>query len=808
MSLYAQVLPNPGRPLGQLFTYRVPEHLQDAVRVGSQVLVPFGSRTVVGLVGALSEKTDRQDLRDIESVLADVPVLSAESLALAEWIADYYICELGEALRPFLPEGMTYRISRKFRLTGDPIALEVLEHPDAGPVVEHLQSAEREVSIGALRRLLAANRLQRALRLLKSRRLVEERSMILPPRARERQVRMIEVAVPVEEAARYCKARADRAPARVAALRVALGSGCLPAGELARRASVSAAAIRGLVEDGMVRPHWIPVRRRPWTEAADESKGPAALTPEQAAAVAAVNSAVDSGEHSSFLLYGVTASGKTEVYLRVIERVLAAGRQAIVLVPEISLTAQAISIYRGRFGDQVALVHSALSLGERWDEWQRIRSGEAGVVLGARSAVFAATPKLGLIVVDEEHETSYKQEQAPRYHAREVALKRGELARCPVLLASATPALETFHDAERGRHTLLRLPERVDSRPLPAVRVVDMRGSEGRQAILSSAVRQALAARLREGEQVILFLNRRGFATFLLCPVCGQAVRCDECGVALKYHREAREVRCHHCGVSRSAPDICAKCGSHQIRFSGFGTERVERELRRIMPAARIGRMDRDTTARKGAHLRIVGQFRSAETNVLIGTQMVAKGFDFPGVTLVGVISADTSLNLPDFRAAERTFQLLEQVSGRAGRGEKEGEVIIQTYRPDDDSIGAAAAHDYESFYRGELENRRELNYPPLSQLVNVIVTSEQEDTAAQRAGALADALRAAGGDRVQILGPAAAPLARLRGRYRWHVIVKGPRGHVQAVVREALGGVGALAAATLSVDVDPVSLM
>lgn len=808
MALYAEVLPNPGRALGQLFTYRVPEHLQEAVSVGSQVLVPFGPRTVVGLVGALSSRSDRQDLKDVESVLADVPALSADSLALAEWMAGYYICELGEALRPFLPEGMSYRISRRFHLTGQPAPPEVLRHPEAGPIVEHLQSAEKEVSIGSLRRHLPVSRLQRGLRLLKSRGLVGERALLLPPRARERQVRLLEVAATAEEVDRYCEAKAKRAPARVAALRVALAAGALPAGEVAGRAGVSVAAVRGLVDDGMLRAHWIPVRRRPWAQAADALGEPPALTPEQSAAVAAVTAAVDSGEHASFLLYGVTASGKTEVFLRAIERVLAAGKQAIVLLPEISLTAQAIGIYRGRFGERVALVHSALSLGERWDEWQRIRSGDAGVVLGARSAIFAPVPRLGLVVVDEEHETSYKQEQAPRYHAREVALKRGELSRCPVLLASATPAVETFYDAEKGRHKLLQLPRRVEDRPLPTARVIDMRGSEGRQTILSSALRQAVAARLREGEQVILFLNRRGFATFLLCPTCGRAVRCKECGVALKYHRDARQVRCHHCNHAEVAPDICANCGSHQIRFSGFGTERVERELRRILPAARPGRMDRDTTSRKGAHVRIVGQFRSAETNVLIGTQMVAKGFDFPGVTLVGVISADTSLNLPDFRAAERTFQLLTQVSGRAGRGEKEGEVIVQTYRPDDDSIHAAAAHDYESFYRHEIESRRELNYPPASQLVNLVVSSEEEKAASELAGVIADALRRAGGEQVQVLGPAPAPLPRLRRRYRWHVMVKGPQGEVQGVVREALAGLGTAEAGMLAVDVDPVSLM
>ncbi|UCC67151.1 MAG: primosomal protein N', partial [Armatimonadota bacterium] len=716
MSRYVDVLPDPGRALSQLFTYQVPEPLRDSVRAGVQVLVPFGKRMVVGVVAGLREQTERAELKDVEAVLEDAPALPEEALPLARWMADYYLCELGEALKPFLPEGMTYRVGRRFHLTGEGIPGPVRDHRDAGPVVRHLEAVGSEVSLRALRRVVRGPKLSRALRLLKSRNLVAERATLLPPRARARQVRVVEIAVSPEEIAEYCEENAGKAPARAACLRAALGAGPLRPAELAARAGVSVSAVQGAVKQGLLEARWTPVRRMPWGLAIHDAGEPPSLTLEQNAAVEAIGEAVEAGRPESFLLYGVTASGKTEVFLRAIGRALSRGRQAIVLMPEISLTAQAVGIYRARFGDRVAILHSALSLGERWDEQQRIRTGEAAVVIGARSAVFAPTPALGLIVVDEEHESSYKQEQSPRYHAREVALKRGEMSGCPVVMASATPALESFYDAEQGRHRLLRLPTRVEERPLPRIRVVDMRGPGSRTPILSTPLRQAIAARLQGGEQVILFLNRRGFATFLLCPICGESLRCPDCGVALKYHRDSRQVRCHHCGLARTAPDICPRCGGHEIRFSGFGTERVERELTRVFPRARAGRMDRDTTARKGAHVRIVGQFRAAETDILIGTQMVAKGFDFPGVTLVGVISADTSLNLPDFRAAERTFQLLTQVSGRSGRGEKEGEVIIQTYRPDHYSVEAAAEQDYEAFYEREMEARRELSYPPFSQ--------------------------------------------------------------------------------------------
>jgi len=809
MSRYADVLPNPGRALSQLFTYRVPDALQSATRVGAQVLVPFGPRTVVGVVARLRDDTDREGLKDVEVVLEDVPVLPEEAFRLARWMAEHYLCELGDALRAFLPEGMNYRAGRTFRLTAATVPDSIRAHADAGPIVECLERAGAEVKLPALRRLLPAKRVARGLRLLKSRSLVAERATLLRPRARARQIRLLELALGPDDLARCCEERSSRAPAQVACLRASADAGPVRASELARRAGVSTSTVQALLKQGLLRAHWTPLRRMPWPDAVAQVSPPPALTPEQRSAVRDIAAAVDARRADSFLLFGVTASGKTEVFLRVIDRVLEHGRQAIILMPEISLTAQALGIYRARFGDRVAILHSRLSVGERWDEWQRIRTGEAGVIVGARSALFAPTHTLGLIVVDEEHETSYKQDQAPRYHARDAALKRGDLTHCPVVLASATPSLESFYAAERGQHRLLRLPTRVEERPLPRVRVVDMRGKTSQSGILSTPLRQAIAERLRADEQVILFHNRRGFATFLLCPTCGEALRCPDCGVALKYHRQDREVRCHHCGLTRRAPDICSRCGGHQIHFSGFGTERVERELRRIFRQARPGRMDQDTTARRGAHVRIVGEFRAAETNILIGTQMVAKGFDFPGVTLVGVISADTSLNLPDFRAAERTFQLLTQVSGRSGRGQKEGEVIVQTYRPEDYSIQAASQHDYETFYRQEIEARRELNYPPLSRLVNLVVSAEREEETSRLAGSLADALRRrVEGSGVEILGPAPAPLARLRRRHRWHVVARGKQGEVVTVVRDAVGSLGEVEPGFLVVDVDPVSLM
>ena len=816
---YADVLPDLGRPLGQLFTYRVPPLLASSISPGAQVLVPFGSRTTVGVVVALRSEADRTDLKDVEAVLEGTFRLPERTLPLATWIASYYLCQLGEAIRLFLLQGARYRIARRFRLTGQEDVntgrtrrshgVDVSAHRDAGPVMGALEAAGGEASLGALRRLFPADRLSRGLRLLKSRQLVAERATLQAPSARARHVRLVEVAVSAEEIERYCQKHQKQAPARTACLRTAAASDPVRPAELAARARVSPSVVRALIRDGLLRVRLSQVRRTPWPEALVSPEPPPILIGEQAEAVAAIVAAVEAAHFASFLLYGVTASGKTEVFLRAVQRVLEQGKQAIVLMPEISLTAQALGIYRARFGDRVAILHSALSAGERWDEWERIRTGEASVILGARSALFAPTAALGLIVVDEEHDTSYKQEQAPRYHAREVALKRAELVGCPVVLASATPSLESYYQAETGRHRLLRLSTRIEQRPLPEVRLVDMRGRFSRPAILSPAMRQAIASRLRAQEQVILFLNRRGYATFLLCPVCGHAVRCPDCGVAMTFHQRAREVRCHHCGMATPAPTVCARCGGFEIRFSGVGTERVERELGRVFPQARPGRLDRDSAAGKGSHLRIVGRFRAAETDILVGTQMVAKGFDFPGVTLVGVISADNSLNLPDFRAAERTFQLLTQAAGRCGRGDRPGEVLIQTYRPDHYSILAAAQQDYGAFYRQEIETRRELKYPPFSQLVSITVSSRNPDEVAKRAQALAEEIRhRAVGRPVEVLGPAPSPIPRLRGCHRWQVLVRAAPGEAQGTLMEMLSKLREWAAGTITVDVDPVSFM
>jgi primosomal protein N' (replication factor Y) len=537
------------------------------------------------------------------------------------------------------------------------------------------------------------------------------------------------------------------------------------------------------------------------------------LTEPQKEAVSRIIETLDRDGFSPFLLHGVTGSGKTEVYLRVIEEALRRGKGAIVLVPEISLTPQLLNRFRSRFGEKVAALHSALSDGERHDEWRRIRRGEARIVVGVRSAIFSPVSDLGVIVVDEEHDHSYKQEESPRYNARDLAIVRGKMAGGIVILGSATPSMESYHNAVTGRYGYIKLPARIGERPMPDVSIVDMRDVGKRQAF-SRQMAEHLEGSLDIGRQAILFLNRRGFSTFLICSDCGFTFGCPNCSISLIYHQGEGLLRCHYCDYSQKAFPLCPKCKGGNVGLLGLGTERVEGELRRLFPNARIARMDRDTVSRKGSHERILKGLEDREVDILIGTQMVTKGHDYPGVTMVGVISADTSLNLPDFRAAERTFQLITQVAGRAGRGDIPGNVVIQTFNPDHYSIMAAVSKDMDVFYREEMEFRRELKYPPLSRLIILRIRGNSEKRTSEAAGILGRICRdeSRNWKGVDILGPAKSPIYKMRGKYRWQVLLKGRESRAlhslaRCVISRARGDPD-LKVVDMQVDVDPLSML
>jgi primosomal protein N' (replication factor Y) len=537
------------------------------------------------------------------------------------------------------------------------------------------------------------------------------------------------------------------------------------------------------------------------------------LTVSQETALTEILQKIHSKRFSPFLIYGVTGSGKTELYLRAIEEVLAQGREAIILVPEISLTPQLLSRFKNRFEGNLALLHSKLGRGERYDQWRRIWKGEVKIALGARSAIFAPFKNIGIIIVDEEHDPSYKQEEKLKYHARDLAVVRAKQAEATLLLGSATPSLESFYNAEKGKFHLLSLPERIEGKPLPRVEVVDMKGEEG---LLSEKIKTALLKNIKDKKQSLLFLNRRGFANFILCPDCGFTFKCPNCSVTLTYHLRNHSLQCHYCDYRIQAPGDCPKCLSHRLRGMGIGTERLEQEIRALFPETEVGRMDRDTTSRRRSHQQILKRLESGNIDILVGTQMIVKGHDFPNVTFVGVVSADTSLHFPDFRSGERTFQLLTQVAGRAGRGETFGEVVTQTFNPDHYSIQRAKNHDFIGFYQEEIQFRKALGYPPFSRLINFRLTGNGE----KRTKMVAEVMGSIGQSllkkdyrkKIEILGPSSAPFAKIRGKFRWQMLAKGtsPQ-YLHQFARELavrldahIKGEGV----NLDIDVDPVFIL
>jgi primosomal protein N' (replication factor Y) len=809
------------------------------------VRVPFGRQRLGGYVVGLTDQAPAVKLRAIEDLLLDEPVFGAAELALAERIAAAYFCPLASALRLILPPGA----ARK------PEQLIVLPHPlppllagegvekkrgaRQGAVVQALVAAGGEVerrtleraadlgagAAGVLRGLEERGliRIQRRLRRSGagplSRRAVRLRipsgvAQASKPAAAEGEAGLEACATP--EAA--AEALERTAPRQAAILRELAGRGPLPLAELPR------ASVLGLEERGLVDVYDQPQRRKPADQSYELPAARPVPTPAQAAALDRVETALERHEYWGALLHGVTGSGKTEVYLGALERALAQGRGAIVLVPEISLTPQTVGRFAARFGDRIAVLHSSLGAGERFDEWERARTGEARVVIGARSALFAPVADLGIIVVDEEHEPSYKQDAVPRYNAISVAQWRAEQAGAVLLLGSATPALEHYWAACNPadsqvvpdlRLTLLELPERIGGRPLPEVRTLDLRGETaiGPNSTLAEDLREAIAERLERGEQVMLFLNRRGYSTFVMCRECGFVLTCPDCAVALIYHRESGTMRCHHCDHAQLAPEECPNCQGVDIGFRGLGTERVADQIGRQFPDHPILRLDKDTTAAKGAYGQILGQFARGEAQILIGTQMIAKGHDFPEVTLVGVINADVGLYRPDFRAAERTFQLLTQVSGRAGRADKLGQVYVQTYNPDHYALQAAAQHDYAAFYQVEIAARREHQYPPFTKLASVVFSHPVEETAHEAARQAAVSLQDLGLEHshgaVQFVGPGACPLHKLRGRYRYQILLKAPDyATLTRLLRDLLDRLERPEDLRVTVDVDPADMM
>jgi primosomal protein N' (replication factor Y) (superfamily II helicase) len=750
------------RPIEQVLTYRVPGRFKKIIQQGQRVRVPLGrgDRPAIGYCvrvdAAAPGDLDPARIKDVVEVLDPLPLIDDKMLELTRWMADYYACSWGQALDAVVPAG-------------------VKKH--AGTRIGTFLVVPEEI-----RADLQAEILKRR----------------LPPK----QVGVLEV---------LCR---SNEPLTVA--------------DVCRMARCTTVPIQGLRKQGLVNtvrrrmpvglPTSVaPVEQPPNHDTVDSPAQPEkparqpvrpTLTAEQTLTLERLEPAIASGGFAPFLVHGVTGSGKTEVYLAAIEEVVARGREAIVLVPEISLTPQTIRRFRRRFA-RVAVLHSHMSDAERHRHWQSIASGEVEVVVGARSAVFAPARRLGLLVIDEEHESSFKQETTPRYHARDVAVKRAQMEQIPVILGSATPSLESWHNAERGRYTRLAMPSRVGGRAMPAVDLIDMRNEKTVVGGLSESLRQAMTHALDEGGQVILLLNRRGFHTFVLCPRCGHVVKCHACDVAVTYHKHRHTLICHTCDAERTCPPACPVCGAAALHYGGIGTERLEREIRTAFPDVVARRMDSDTMRSPGSHERVLSAFKSGEVRILLGTQMIAKGLDFPNVTLVGVVNADTALHLPDFRAAERTFQLVAQVAGRTGRGEKPGRVLVQTYSPDHPAIRAATTHDFEGFARHELPERERYGVPPYGRLVRLIARGPDEKGVAAYMETLAAAFRAEAPPALRILGPAPAPILKIRNLYRFHLQLRSPTSRPLLMLTNRVPAQNPVPhGVELAIDVDPIAML
>jgi primosomal protein N' (replication factor Y) len=704
-------------PLDTTFHYRVPQALAAAVKPGKRVFVPFRGRKLTGYVLAWAGEVPGE-LKDVIEVLDAEPLFTPGELAFYRWAAAYYLHPLGEVIKAALPAGINLK-TRRFSA----------KNADGSIVAEDRLTGGKSIRTETVYRALPSP---------------PEFSLL-----KGKAAQILEFLNNVGEAPRVL---------------------------VRRNFGDCSQQLKKLVGLGLIAEEKREVYRDPFREEVFEQESPLVLNENQSKAFKRITGAIDDGIFSPFLLHGVTGSGKTEVYLHIIAHCLGLGRNALVLVPEIALTPQLVRRFKSRFRCGIAVLHSGLSAGERYDEWRRIRRGEVSIVIGARSAIFAPLENTGVIVVDEEHEASYKQTEGFTYNARDLALVRGKMENSAVVLGSATPLITTYYSALQGRLEYLELPERTRNLPLPDARIIDARGRKG-ETFLPELV-TALADNLAGGGQSLLFLNRRGFATFLVCRDCGHVFRCPNCSVTLTYHRIRQRHFCHYCDFSLPAPSVCPGCGGAEIVLLGRGTERVEEEVKALFPEARVARMDSDTTSGKGGHARILKKLEEGSIDILIGTQMIAKGHDYPGVTLVGVISADTTLNLPDFRSAERTFQIISQVTGRAGRGNAPGKVLIQSLSPDHYALVRAAAHDFPAFYSEEIEFRREAGYPPFTFLATVNLSGNSdkavEKCSEEAAGSLRQ-IRQRLGIKIEVLGPAPAPMAKIRGRYRRQIMLKSP---------------------------------
>ncbi|MFK9115787.1 primosomal protein N' [Peribacillus frigoritolerans] len=764
MDIASVIVDVPAKQTDREFDYRIPEKWNQVIKPGMRVIVPFGPRMVQGFVTGLKAKSDFAKLRFIKEPMDLEPILNDELLQLGDWLTNEAMCFKISALQAMLPAAMKAKYEKVIKVVEDkkdqlPPSIQnlfekndslswkdVIEGENASLVQKEMQNGNLELEYNVKNRLN-----KKTVRVIKS--------LLSPMELKEMASAISSHAKKQQELLQYFIEHQEPIPLK----------------ELLELMNTSSGTVKSLVSKGALAEMDQEIYRDPYENRVFEKSIPFTLTAEQTAALKPIQEKIHHDEHDVFLLYGVTGSGKTEVYLQAIASVIEKGKEAIMLVPEISLTPQTVKRFKERFGEQVAVMHSGLSVGEKYDEWRKIHRKEVKVVVGARSAVFAPFENLGLVIIDEEHESSYKQEETPRYHARDVAIERAKSYGCPVILGSATPTLESFARAKKNVYKLLTLSQRMNKNALPAVDIVDMREElrTGNRSMFSELLFTKLKDRLDKGEQTVLMLNKRGHSSFVMCRSCGLVINCPNCDISLTYHRFNDIMKCHYCGFEEGMPSVCPECESEHIRFFGTGTQKVEEELAKILPEARVIRMDVDTTSKKGSHERLLNAFGEGKADILLGTQMIAKGLDFPNITLVGVLSADTMLHLPDFRSSEKTFQLLTQVSGRAGRHQLPGEVVIQTYTPEHYSIELSALQDYDAFYEREMYLRRQSHYPPYYYVV--LITVSHEDL--MKTVSVTEKITNYLGSRLNrdsvVLGPVASPISRINNRYRYQCLIK-----------------------------------
>ncbi len=751
----------PAKQTDRTFDYKIPEALEEVIKPGMRVVVPFGPRTIQGFVVELSENSSFAELKEIVEPMDLAPVLNQELLKLGDWLTEQTLSYKISAFQVMLPAALKAKYKKKIRRLAPVESLptkiqSLFQHDDMilwSEAAGYLSALQKEAAKGTVeviyevKERVKKKKLKYVSPLLDKEGLQQAKASLVATAEKQRD--LIDHFLDKPEA--------------------------IELRQIQSLLNISSQTIKSLVKKGILEEKDVEVYRDPFEDRVFAKTAPFPLTNEQENAIAPILATIEEELQKVFLLYGVTGSGKTEIYLQSIQKVLEKGKEAIVLVPEISLTPQMVKRFKGRFGDAVAVLHSGLSSGEKYDEWRRIERKEVKVVVGARSAIFAPFEHLGIIIIDEEHETSYKQEDNPRYHARDVAIERSLYHQCPVILGSATPTLETFARAQKGVYELLTLPKRMNNQSLPSVQIVDMREElrDGNRSMFSRTLIEGLKERLEKKQQIVLFLNKRGHSSFVMCRDCGYVVNCPNCDISLTYHRFNQQMKCHYCGYEAPVPQRCPECNSEHIRYFGTGTQKVEEELGKVLPEARVIRMDVDTTSRKGSHERLLTEFEEGKADILLGTQMIAKGLDFPNITLVGVLSADTMLHLPDFRSSEKTFQLLTQVSGRAGRHELPGEVIIQTYTPEHYSIELASEQNFDRFFEREMMVRKSHQYPPYYYIALITVSHENVAMVASITDKIAKFVQSKLSRESHVLGPVASPISRIKNRYRYQCLIK-----------------------------------